>query len=873
MTAITFLQTALLGLALTQPGAATETRLSELDLSGLTQGYGSPQVDVSAMGHAPAKWTLRLDGKATEFRAAVGVQEYADNVGVGSVEFVVLGDGRELFRSGVMRGGQPAKDVKVDLTGLKELVLQVTDGGDGNSSDHADWLEPVIVHNGAPLPLPPTDPVVPDPPGAPPSQAAKVEFDAGRGTLRLTYNGGVLLDAKVTGRARLEQQVSEAKGAVTQVLTLTGTGLKLAGSVQAGEQSLAAETRGEAQKRFPLVRTSHGASRNLRNNAVYDRAGDWCLLGPADGSTRITPTANHAYRLACTGDTIRLTFQPRLYSRHRNLPYYRPWTYRVRQDSITGWCSWWAYMRGFRQTDLDGLLAVWKDKRLADYGYRFIQIDDCFQGGEDGGRPGTPKTNGYPGGRPETWLKWRTDAFPGGLTGYAEACRQAGFEPGVWIGSGMGDLGTVEAHPDWFVHGPDGKPFAGDWVGFAVDSTIPAAADALVRPIYRGIRQAGYSYVKIDTLRHRLYDNLHHNPGYCAERGKSAAEIFRSYVQAAREELGPDTFLLACWGVLPEVIGLADACRIGGDGYGPVTMQSYNSFNGIVWRNDPDHCDVYPRFKPAESGNVTHTNVVTATNSETLLRPALASIAGCMLMLSDKPEVYRDDANLIGARRASPVLFSVPGQLYDFEPAKSDNLRRGARLSITSGGPPAPVDADQFGPVCPWWLNEIDRPFEHWSVLHHLNWTDRPMTATTVALADLGLDADRDYLVYEFWSQRFVGSVRGSLAVPELAAQGLASYALRERLDRPQLLSTSRHLTQGGVDLLAVNWRGKTLSGSSKVVAGDRYELVLHAPAGFTLAAATIADKAAEAKTDGEVLRVAFTPTATGTVAWSVSFH
>ena len=559
--------TTLLGLALAQP-ANLETRLSDLDLSGIRQGYGGPMADQSTGGaalrvagrsfghgvgtHAASRWSLPLDGKAVEFRAWVGVQEYPDNPGVGSVEFVISGDGRELYRSGIMRGGDAAKPVKVDLTGVKELLLEVTDGGDGIASDHGDWLEAVIVHHGAPLPMPPTDPPVPDVPGAPPSQAAQVAYDAARGTLRLTYAGATLFDGRVTAGAKLDQQVTEAKGALTQTLTLTGGGLKLTGTVRAGEQSLAAETRGAAQERFPLVRTSSGASHNRRNNAVYDRARDWSLAG-GDG-TVITPSADHRFSLAASGDTLTLTFCPRLYSRHRNLPYYRPWTYRVRQDSITGWCSWWAYMRGFQQKDLESLLAVWRDKRLADYGYRFIQIDDCFQGGDDAGRPGTPKTNGYAGGRPETWLQWRRDAFPGGLSGYAQACRQAGFEPGVWIGCGMGDLQTVEQHPNWFVHGPDGQPFAGDWVGFAVDTTIPEAADTLVRPIYRGLKQAGYSYVKIDTLRHRLYDNLHHNPGYCAERGLSAAEIFRSYLRVAREELGPDTFMLACWGVLPEAI-------------------------------------------------------------------------------------------------------------------------------------------------------------------------------------------------------------------------------------------------------------------------------------------------------------------------------
>ena len=78
----------------------------------------------------------------------------------------------------------------------------------------------------------------------------------------------------------------------------------------------------------------------------------------------------------------------------------------------------------------------------------------------------------------------------------------------------------------------------------------------------------------------------------------------RRYFEVIREEVGPDVFILSCWGVLPEVIGRADGCRLGGDGYGPLTLQQYNSWNGVVWHNDPDHCDIRPTWSPAEAGNV-----------------------------------------------------------------------------------------------------------------------------------------------------------------------------------------------------------------------------------------------------------------------------
>ena len=109
-------------------------------------------------------------------------------------------------------------------------------------------------------------------------------------------------------------------------------------------------------------------------------------------------------------------------------------------------------------------------------------------------------------------------------------------------------------------------------------------------------------------------------------------------------------------------------------------------------------------------------------------------------MLSDKPEVYEDDMNLVGIRRSSPVLFSVPGQLYDFDASKTDVLKSTERTAITSGSGKSPIDGDQHGAVCPWWLNEFNLPFDHWNVLHHLNWSASPVGPQRVRFHDIGLD-------------------------------------------------------------------------------------------------------------------------------------
>ena len=557
----------------------------------------------------------------------------------------------------------------------------------------------------------------------PPNAPASLETVSGE--LTLSYAGEIILRARLPYGAKTTREVvGEGEAAITEIIriALPDSGA-IALSVTSGPESIAAETRGEAQSRFPMIRTAAGDSFNRRNNAIYDRTADSLLEFPE--GTVITPVRNpdgtRTFAVSLSGKDITMTFRPAYYRKHKNLPYYTPWTYSVRKDSITGWSSWWAYMRRCDEKSVASLLAVFREKKFADYGYNFIQLDDAFQGRFDGARTHSKKHVLYQGGHPDTWLDWRADLFPSGLDGYVNAVRGAGFRPALWMGCFFSDTAEPAAHPGWFVRDKSGKPAEGDWVSFVVNSRNREAMDALVRPTFRGLANAGLEYVKIDQLRHMLYDNLNNNPEFAAGLGVTNAELFRGYLEVAREELGKNTFILACWGVLPESIGIVDACRIGGDGYGPATLQQYNSWNGLVWRNDPDHCDVLPKKGGADAGNVTKLVDVQAAPNDTRIRPALASIAGAMLMLSDKPEVYRDDANLAGLRKSSPVLFSVPGQLYDYDARKTEYLRTHDRSATRGGTEVSKVDADQFGEVCPFWLNEFDAAAGHWSVLHRLN--------------------------------------------------------------------------------------------------------------------------------------------------------
>ena len=702
----------------------------------------------------------------------------------------------------------------------------------------------------------------------PPSNApAAAQWDAARAELTLDYHGVRILSATITAEDADRDSVAVSFHASTnasderveQTLAFTlaepkeGATLVLSGTVTGSSEAFPAETESEAQQRYAYVRNSVGLSRNLRNNAVYDRRWDWVLIGPGDGGTRITPEIDgegkRTFRIQCKGDKLQIVFRPRFYQRHHGYQYFEPWTYKVWKGSLTGYCTWWAYRHSFTQETLDAMLALFVEKHLPDFGYDYMQFDDTYQQGN--------------GSCPENWLNWN-NKFPGGWEYSIKAIRDAGMKPGIWVHrihrpSDPHVKDIAEEHPDWFVRKADGSLVSHRGF-YMLDTTNKEAVENMVRKLYRGLKQQGWDYVKIDGTGDLL--RAYQNP-LCADFFKdhptTPEESLRKWDVVAREELGRDVYVLACHtvGNARNVIGLVDGARLSNDGFQPRTLAQYSFLEGVVWRNDADHCDILGTWLMDEDAMMPVFGVKERVPVRTVIRPAICAISGTVLMVSDKVEAYQDDRNIEGMKRSAPVLFTVPGQLYS-------NGRR-------------PME---------WWLQEIDRPFEHWSVLSRIQWGEKRQTEwkwdmkglpqREIKFADLGLHDDRDYLAFEFWSQKFLGKSSGSFTAPAMDEDnGMQAFVIREAREHPWIISTTRHISQGAVSLSDVKWDAgaKTLSGKSAVVAGDPYVLTVHVPPGFRLAQTVVEGEKVEVVNQEDAAAVHVVPSATKTVSWEIKFQ
>lgn len=134
--------------------------LSDFDWSATQNSYKTPVKDKALSGNSLKLTTANssqveyekgigahsnstivynlTDKDAAYFTSFVGIERSMYNT-VGSVVFQVYLDGEKKFDSGLMTAQVPQQFVEVNLAGAKELKLVVTDGGNGNGSDHAAW--------------------------------------------------------------------------------------------------------------------------------------------------------------------------------------------------------------------------------------------------------------------------------------------------------------------------------------------------------------------------------------------------------------------------------------------------------------------------------------------------------------------------------------------------------------------------------------------------------------------------------------------------------------------------------------------------------------------------------------------------------------
>ena len=463
------------------------------------------------------------------------------------------------------------------------------------------------------------------------------------------------------------------------------------------------------------------------------------------------------------------------------------------RPATCGYCTW--YHAGALNAKAMAKLADFCEENLTKFGFEVLQIDDKWQ----------ISNRDFTSHRPD-------GPYPGGMKPTADKIRAAGMTAGIWfIPFGWDHERPVfEDHDDWFVHRETGEVYEVYWAGDCLDMTHPEAREFLREIVSRITREWGYKYIKIDGLwtglaakilypeptygDDNLGDAVFHNPN------KTNIEAYRDGLKLVREAAGDDVFILGCniaqnMRTLGASFGLVDGMRVGRD-IGAALEQikpcaemgsRLYFLHNRVWYNDPDCLMLRPPL----------------TLDQARAWGSWIAVSGQLNLVSEwLPRLPSERLDVVKRSMPNHGLCGRPVDLFE------RNLPQVWRLAAGADG-------------------------TRRDIVGLFNWDEQKSSTLSVDLGKLDLPdgGGGSYVGFDYWADEFVAPFTGTLET-ELAPGSCRVIAIRPALDRPQLISTSRHITQGVVDVLAESWNENKLSGVSLVVADDPYELRIVAPGG-----------------------------------------
>lgn len=94
-------------------------------------------------GHANSTISYGIGGRFSTFKSDYGLDTEAGDQA--KALFVVLGDGREIYRSKIRGKYDPPESISVDIKNVQIFTLKIEAVGGSNSGAHADWLKPELI--------------------------------------------------------------------------------------------------------------------------------------------------------------------------------------------------------------------------------------------------------------------------------------------------------------------------------------------------------------------------------------------------------------------------------------------------------------------------------------------------------------------------------------------------------------------------------------------------------------------------------------------------------------------------------------------------------------------------------------------------------
>ncbi|MBT3295381.1 MAG: hypothetical protein HN919_03255 [Verrucomicrobia bacterium] len=388
---------------------------------------------------------------------------------------------------------------------------------------------------------------------------------------------------------------------------------------------------------------------------------------------------------------------------------------------------------------------------------------------------------------------------------FCKAVAELGGIPFTYFQSSMPSNDFAVAHPEWMLNGDISQlhvSHAHHRPLVRYDYTHPAFRAHCLK-VWRRLRKAGLKGVKFDYPETAWAAN-----GGFADQSFTTTSAYRELFRLCREGLGPEAFLHErnLGGqthedapLLDATAGIVDIQRVWGDAsHFEAEMASRM---GLRWYKSRSVFLYYPDGKSF------------VNNGRAL--PAYKR---------------RAFLTLIGFLSGRLEIGTSIGSMTD------EMFHDTTRLFPVLGGTvsPRPVDMLTGGQHPSTYVYRVTDRW-HQVLLINNNKSGRktvsaPLSGDQAETGSLGFDPTASYHAFDFWSQSYVGKLKGSgTLAAELRGGEVAMISLRKVAPHPQPISTNRHIMQGMMECHQVVWSEKRamLTGKVDAVAGETFVLTV----------------------------------------------
>ncbi len=536
------------------------------------------------------------------------------------------------------------------------------------------------------------------------------------------------------------------------------------------------------------IRVASGPAASGIDNALFDKDTDAAIVFGDDGRVRLRfDWSEESYTVKWSGSEkaslFRVFLRERIYEDVFKIAYKRQNDHSTFKTPPVGWMTWYAVkFSASEKTVLEN--AEIQREKLKPYGADTVWVDwEWYH-----------RQINWTGADDVDMYHPDPVSYPRGLKKLASDISDMGFIPALWVGPvcDPSENEIIRQHPEAVAVRKT------DWCGqYFFDITHPvflneALPKMIGQPLEWGYRALKWDFMPItryymDEAHDRLFDE-----------SLSTHEAMRRMFAKAREVVGRDYYMLYCCSLTSQDIDLAcsefDGVRIGNDIFkweeftGEMVDKAfaYYSLHNVMLLTDPDNVVIRDEYN----------NIL---QSQT--RAAIVSLLGMPFTLGDDLTKLDDEHMSILKRSIPPIPYARPM-----------DIRTARRTSDT-----VLVNL------------AVERPFGRWNVVAVINLKEEKQQVCIDLYRDVHIDGPYNgYYAYDFWNDEVIGISGGVIRLDMQPCQSRILSIVKVG-PCPGVLSTSRHISHGAIDLDHVEWNeaNRELTGVSRTVMGDDYSLVI----------------------------------------------